>query len=236
MDVSKRIKSSGYKMFAGLFPNTAYRWRKRRWQQVWSKDDYQPGFRIVDVPDEIQEAVSSGWFQAGTSILDIGCGSGEIAAWLAENGFDVLGVDYARAAIDLAQETYRDHPGSLAFETVDILHEEPGSGRKFDALIDRGCLHTIPDTMIRNYVSNVAAVCRPNATFLLLYGVLLNMQRKTDEGEIDRIRQKKVALLKSAFKPYFNIEDICSTSIKRESGNELQPAVPGIAVWLRRTD
>jgi 2-polyprenyl-3-methyl-5-hydroxy-6-metoxy-1,4-benzoquinol methylase len=45
------------------------------------------------IPQEVQDAVDSGWFSPGSSALDIGCGMGEIAAWLAQQGFNVLGID-----------------------------------------------------------------------------------------------------------------------------------------------
>lgn len=37
-------------------------------------------------------------------ILDVGCGTGENALFLAENGCDITGVDIARRAIELAKE------------------------------------------------------------------------------------------------------------------------------------
>ena len=42
----------------------------------------------------------------GMKILDVGCGRGELTAHLAKRGFDVIGVDYAKDAIDVAQRFF----------------------------------------------------------------------------------------------------------------------------------
>ena len=46
----------------------------------------------------------------GGSILDLGCGSGEpIAAYLIARGFNLTGIDYAPAMIELARSRFSDH-------------------------------------------------------------------------------------------------------------------------------
>jgi 2-polyprenyl-3-methyl-5-hydroxy-6-metoxy-1,4-benzoquinol methylase len=70
----------------------AHRVRKLVWEERWSRENYLPAWRNL-IPPEVQQAVESGWFPARSMILDIGCGGGEIAAWLAERGFTVIGID-----------------------------------------------------------------------------------------------------------------------------------------------
>lgn len=67
-----------------------------RWEENWSAAGYAPEWRMRAIPLEIREAAGTSWFPPGASVLDIGCGSGEIAAWLAQQGYRVLGVDFAR--------------------------------------------------------------------------------------------------------------------------------------------
>jgi len=42
--------------------------------------------------------------KSGQRLLDVGCGRGEIVFYAAKHGVDALGIDYAQAAIDLANE------------------------------------------------------------------------------------------------------------------------------------
>jgi SAM-dependent methyltransferase len=62
--------------------------------------------------DFVSAGVPSGYPRAlayldptrGDRILDIGCGRGEIARACAEHGADAIGLDYSRAALDIASE------------------------------------------------------------------------------------------------------------------------------------
>jgi hypothetical protein len=51
---------------------------------------------------ELKDAVTSGRLHPGRAI-DLGCGEGDNAIYLAEHGFTMTGVDYAEAAIDKAR-------------------------------------------------------------------------------------------------------------------------------------
>jgi 2-polyprenyl-6-hydroxyphenyl methylase/3-demethylubiquinone-9 3-methyltransferase len=78
------------------------------------------------------------------AVLDIGCGAGLAAEALARRGFDVLGVDAARAAIEAA----RTHAGSaglaLAYragQAEDLLAE----GRRFPVITALEVIEHVPD-------------------------------------------------------------------------------------------
>src|SRR5207247_2239914 len=108
--------------------------RRAVWERKWAQPDFVPAFRIKSVPIEVQQAVEDDWFTPGASVLDIGCGDGELAAWLAEQGYDVVGVDFAEAAIVKAERAYAGVRG-LTFEVVDIC-EAPPKRAGFGALLD----------------------------------------------------------------------------------------------------
>lgn len=55
--------------------------------------DAQKRFHLDDIP-----------VQKGMRILDIGCGKGDVAFFLAQKGANVVGIDYAKAAIGLAKK------------------------------------------------------------------------------------------------------------------------------------
>jgi len=49
----------------------------------------------------------------GESVLDVGCGRGELIYYCAKRGVKVLGLDYSQSAVDIAQETIRKLPQNL---------------------------------------------------------------------------------------------------------------------------
>ncbi|MGW2748066.1 class I SAM-dependent methyltransferase [Streptomyces sp. NPDC001450] len=63
----------------------------------------------------------------GLTALDVGCGTGGFAKYLSEQGYTVLGVDYAETAISLANSKYRETPG-LSFQHWNA------EGRKWEKL------------------------------------------------------------------------------------------------------
>lgn len=138
------------------FPQWKYNYKKRKWINRWYSNNFSPSWMITRIPQEIQEAVDSGWFPPDASLVDIGCGSGEIAAWLATKNFQVMGIDYASSAIERAKSKHGEIPGKLEFKTIDICADSFG-GTQFNALIDRGCFHTIPKAFHSDYVNSVAS-------------------------------------------------------------------------------
>lgn len=78
------------------------------------------------------------------SVLDIGCGTGENALFLAERGHRVMGIDSAPSAIRTAREKAKQRRLPVdfrIFNALDLyaLHEE------FDTAIDSGFFHSLSD-------------------------------------------------------------------------------------------
>lgn len=68
----------------------------------------------------------------GASVLDAGCGTGRVAARLAELGHEVVGVDVDAAMVDVARER---HP-ALSWHVADLA--ALALGRVFDAVVAAG--------------------------------------------------------------------------------------------------
>jgi len=116
------------------------------------------------------EAVQAKTIAPGRA-LEVGCGTGTNARWLAEQGFDVLGVDLSPLAIERARVAELDAgAGACRFEVVDFLAAELDAG-PFDFVFDRGCFHTFDDDDVRaRFASQVARVLAPSGLWLSLIG------------------------------------------------------------------
>jgi len=89
--------------------------------------------------------------------LDIGCGTGSDAIWLATSGFTVTGVDISRVAIERAEaKSVCAGCTSCRWLAVDFL-AQPVPGRPFDFIFDRGCYHTFEDRDARAAFADAAA-------------------------------------------------------------------------------
>jgi 2-polyprenyl-3-methyl-5-hydroxy-6-metoxy-1,4-benzoquinol methylase len=111
------------------------------------KDDrgFNQGFELVK-STEVRMQRRAKWMAeamrpaANESVLEIGCGTGEVSFWLAEQtGKQVLGTDLCVPFIEDARKKYP--LPNLQYEVLDFNNPEQVHGRKFDYIIGNGILH-----------------------------------------------------------------------------------------------
>jgi SAM-dependent methyltransferase len=91
------------------------------------------------------------------SVLDIGCGTGENALYLAERGHEVWAIDLSAVAIERAMVKAHARRLPVVFLAADAL--DPAEiGRTFDTILDSGCFHTLNDGDRVRYAASVAAL------------------------------------------------------------------------------
>ena len=100
--------------------------------------------------------------------LDLGCGTGADAVYLAGHGWEAVGIDFAPEAIAAARKKAADAGVDAAFVVGDASRlADAGVRGPFDLLLDVGCYHTIPAGRRDAYVAGAAAAARPGADFYL---------------------------------------------------------------------
>lgn len=96
--------------------------------------------------------------------LDLACGEGRNALWLARRGWDVTGLDFSPVAIDRAREVATREQLSATFDTVDLRHWNPTE--TFD-LVCLLYLHLNRDVMAPIVSRASAAVGRGGTLFAI---------------------------------------------------------------------
>ncbi|MBA2878899.1 class I SAM-dependent methyltransferase [Anoxybacillus ayderensis] len=79
----------------------------------------------------VERAVSS--YQTGKRMLDLGCGTGELALRLAEKGFDVTGIDVSEQMLAIAQMKAQERGVDLSFFQQDM--RDFGPFEPFDTIV-----------------------------------------------------------------------------------------------------
>jgi len=97
--------------------------------------------------------------------LDLACGEGQNAIWLATLGWDVVGVDFSEVAIEKARERAERDGVEAEFVCADLVAYEPGE-QAFDLVIVL-YLH-IPSGQRGSVHAKASAAVAPGGTFLLL--------------------------------------------------------------------
>jgi SAM-dependent methyltransferase len=114
------------------------------------------------------EFVTSGRVQPART-LEIGAGTGTNSIWLAERGFEVLGIDVAPLAVERAHAKLNGRSLNCRFAVLDFLAAAPES--LFEFVFDRGCFHIFDEPEERGrFAAQVAAVLTPGGLWLSLIG------------------------------------------------------------------
>jgi methyl halide transferase len=116
---------------------------------------------------ELQRIVEKGIVRACQAV-DLGCGSGTDAIYLASKGFDVTAIDIAPTALSQAEEKARTAGVKVRWLLADVL--APPRLEPFDFIFDRGCYHEVRIHNANAYVETIRRLSRPGTHFLLLAG------------------------------------------------------------------
>ncbi len=97
------------------------------------------------------------------TVLELGCGTGNDAARLADAGFSVTAIDLSGEAIERARGRF----GSMArFAVADMTRRLPFPDGDFDAVMSNVAMHMFPDGVTRAVFAEVARLVRPGGLFL----------------------------------------------------------------------
>jgi len=126
----------------------------------WDTGDAQPD--LMALLDE---------HPAAGPVLDVGCGSGDLALALARRGLQVVGIDVVEAAIEQARAKAAALPPEVAplleFQVADALRPTT-LGRRFGAVVDSGFFHVFESDQRDLLVDEIAATLLPGGRYYLL--------------------------------------------------------------------
>jgi SAM-dependent methyltransferase len=137
---------------------------------AWN-DSYREGNLPWDTgrpSTELQQVVRQHRFEPCRA-LELGCGTGTNCVWLAQQGFDVTGVDVAPLAIERAIARAAAAGVAAHFAVADVLHL-PDLGGPFSFFFDRGCYHAVRRSDPHDYAPAIARQLAPGARGLILAG------------------------------------------------------------------
>jgi cyclopropane fatty-acyl-phospholipid synthase-like methyltransferase len=106
--------------------------------------------------------------QIRAPVLDVGCGTGELALFLADAGLDTWGLDVSASAIGMAREKARKRGLPAARFLVGDALALRELGLTFATVVDSGLFHALSDTERPFFVAGLAAVLDPGGLFHFL--------------------------------------------------------------------
>lgn len=100
-------------------------------------------------------------------VLDVGCGTGENALYLAHLGLEVWGIDAATSAIKKAKEKAKKRGIIVNFLVGDALKLQLLQN-KFDTVIDCGLFHVFTDEERPIFATSLSSVLLPGGRYFML--------------------------------------------------------------------
>ncbi len=131
-------------------------------------------------------------------VLDVGCGTGENALFLARSGFTVFGIDMARDAIKAAKAKAVQRGVKANFELGNAL-ATGFENNYFDNVVDSGLFHTFEDRERPVYVAEISRVLRRQGKYFML---CFSDKEPRDWGGPRRITKEEI---EETFSPCFEI-------------------------------
>jgi SAM-dependent methyltransferase len=137
--------------------------------------DWDERYRRGDVPwdtgrasTELQRVLADEKI-APCRCIELGCGTGSNAVWLAEQGFDVTAVDLSPLAIERARTRATSAGVRVRWLVADVL-AAPDLGGPYAFFFDRGCYHVVRRTEVQGYIQTLERLSEPGTTGLVLAG------------------------------------------------------------------
>jgi len=179
----------------------------RRGNLPW--DTRRPSAELVRVLDE-------GFAPAGRAV-ELGCGTGTNAIYLAQRGFRVTAIDLSPTAIDQARQRAQTAGVRVDFYALDVT--TPPDAEPFDFVFDRGCYHCVRRENLVGYQKAVDRLTRAGSRLLLLAG---NPHEDHAEQGPPRVHEQE---LRAEFAPWFDIQWMRAFRFEDPDGS------PGPLAW-----
>jgi SAM-dependent methyltransferase len=145
-------------------------WERRNVEQTWKPEL------------EGRNALSHG------RALDVGCGSGRDAVYLAKHGWQVTGVDFAETGLKAAKQRAQEEGVEVRWVKGDVAElGRLGLASGYDLLYDFGCIHLLPDAGRRGLARGLGDLAGGAATLLIgafMAGQRILLARGIDEDEL----------------------------------------------------
>jgi SAM-dependent methyltransferase len=180
-----------------------------------------PAWDIGRPADELQKLVNGGTIRKCRAV-DLGCGSGTDAIFLASKGFDVTGIDISPTALGQAEKKSREAGVKVRWVLADVT--APPNLGPFDFIYDRGCYHNVRDQNLEAYIETLRRFSH-DGTKLLVLSARRDAQSPAGSSGVTEEE------LRFDFSSLFPVEWLRSIILE---SNEAGVNAPGWSALLRR--
>lgn len=163
MTKADKITNSERQEGAGLPLEVVYQENISFWEKAWNmcKVPYTQLPDLSYIPRIADELKKNG----AKKVLDLGCGSGWLAVYLARQGFEVVGVDVSAQAINLANTWASQEDLKISFDVADASQLQYQAG-SFDAVVANSIFEHFPIKQAQQLTDKVYTMLKDGGIFI----------------------------------------------------------------------
>lgn len=168
--------------------------------ETYDFSESKPAAALVDFCDN--------YLEEGVSVLDLGCGGGRNAHYLAQRGYRVYGVDISAAAVEFCQKRFARFNLSGTFKQGTFNHI-PSSDNYFAGVICIAALDHVNSQTAKASIIEIRRVLVPGGVMLLTFDPqhidedILHEAEVLPDGTLKFVRGKQRGMM---FRRYKNLE------------------------------
>ena len=161
---------------------------RRFWDGAYAADEHREHWELPGPAPELETLLSEAAPAGPGLAVDLGCGGGRDAIFLAQRGFRTVGVDVSPAALAIGRRRAARSGVRVAWCCARAT-QLPLADASARLVTDRGCFHTLEGPARDHYAAEVARVLLPGGV-LFLRGSRAEREEEglwaVDEAAVDR--------------------------------------------------
>jgi SAM-dependent methyltransferase len=182
------------------------------WQGLYEANDMR--WDLGEVAPPFIKLWEAGKLPVG-KVLIPGCGRGHEVMFLAENGFDVTGVDFAEGATSYLEKTLMERNLNGRVVHQDFFKLDETHTGVYDLVLEQTFFCAINPSLRSDYCNTVARILKPGGKLIGLFyntGEEGGPPHNTTREDVEKVFSESFAIHKL---------EITTWSIERRSGKEL---------------
>lgn len=193
-------------------------WNERYLKHDTPWEESTPSYNLKDLLNQ--------YTQKGQTLLDIGCGLGSNARWLAGLGYQVTAIDISEIAIEQARKSHQN-VSDLSFECIDFLKSP--IKQTFDIIFDKGVLHSFSDVESHSqFAQQVAAYLKPKGIWINISGNA-DTEENLEARKIYQYPRMSLRNISISIEPHFEVLEV-----KRNIFGEKNNFLSWVGVYMKR--
>ncbi len=193
-----------------------------RWDAAY-REGRRPPWDVGRPSSDLVRVVEQGTVKPCRAV-ELGCGTGTDAIYLAERDFEVTAIDLAPTALSIAERKALEAGVKVRWLLADVL--APPKLQPFDFVYDRGCYHGLRKQHAAKYVETLRRLSRPGTLVLILAG---NANEPPPHSGPPRVTEEEI---RGDFSKLFEIVELRETRF--DSADPKGTGALAWAVLLRR--